>query len=62
MKKEALTVKGGFYTAVTIQIDLLESVIIDERHFGTDEEAKAYQKEQEEKHGEGYHCFYKFVA
>lgn len=62
MKKEVLTVKGGFYTVVTIQIDLFESVIIDERHFRTEEEAKAYQKEQEEKHGEGYHSFYKFVA
>ena len=39
----AVEVKGGFYTVVVIQLDIFESSIIDERHFGTKEEAEQFQ-------------------
>ena len=40
---QAVEVKGGFYTVVVIQLDIFESSIIDERHFGTKEEAEQFQ-------------------
>nr|DAJ96109.1 MAG TPA: hypothetical protein [Caudoviricetes sp.] len=40
---QAVEVKGGFYTVVVIQLDIFESQIIDERHFGTKEEAEQFQ-------------------
>ena len=50
---ESVIVSGGFYTVVTVQIDVFESRIIDERHFATEEEAKVPQSananEQKEK-------------
>lgn len=38
---QAVEVKGGFYTVIVIQLGIFESQIIDERHFGTKEEAEA---------------------
>ena len=43
-QKATVTISGGFYTVITVQIDVFESRIIDERHFGTEKEAKEYQK------------------
>lgn len=37
-------VKGGFYTAVVIEINVFESKIIDERHFATKEESEIFKQ------------------
>lgn len=37
-------VKGGFYTAVVIEINFFESKIIDERHFATKEESETFKQ------------------
>ena len=37
-------VKGGFYTAVVIEIYVFESKIIDERHFATTEESETFKR------------------
>lgn len=61
-RKESVIVSGGFYTVVTVEIDIFKSCIIDERHFGTEEEAKAYQMQTIDNGGENIHCFIKLVA
>ena len=43
-QKATVTISGGFYTVITVQIDVFESRIIDERHFATEEEAKEHQR------------------
>lgn len=53
---DAVTLKGGFYKAINISVDWLESHIVDEKHFATEEEATTYQKEVNAK-GDGVHCF-----
>lgn len=56
--KETVVIQGGFYTVITIHIDLLESRIIDERHFGTEEEAKAFQMRTIiDNQNKDIHCF-----
>lgn len=61
-RKESVIVSGRFYTVVTVEIDIFESRIVDERHFGTEEEAKAYQMQAIANGGENIHCFVKLVA
>lgn len=59
---ESVIVSGGFYTVVTVEIDIFESRIIDERHFGTEDEAKAYQMQTILNGANNIHCFISFVA
>ena len=60
---ESVIVSGGFYTVVTVEIDIFESRIIDERHFGTEEEAKAYQMQTIlNSDNKNIHCFIQLVA
>lgn len=61
-KTESVIVSGGFYTVVTVEINIFESCIIDERHFGTEDEAKAYQMQIILNGGKNIHCFVKLVA
>lgn len=44
MRRTVIEIKGGFYTAVVIKLDLFESSIIDERYFGTRAEAEAFKR------------------
>lgn len=59
---ESVIVSGGFYTVVTVEIDIFESRIIDERHFGTEDEAKAYQMQTILNGGKNIYCFIGLVA
>ena len=59
---ESVIVSGGFYTVVTVQIDVFESRIIDEKHFATEEEAKAYQTKTIMSSENNIHCFVSLVA
>ena len=59
---ESIIVSGGFYTVVTVQIDVFESRIIDEKHFATKEEAERYQRKTLLDGGENVYCFVKYVA
>lgn len=59
---ESVIVSGGFYTVVTVQIDVFESRIIDEKHFATEEEAKKYQAKTIMSSENNIHCFVSLVA
>lgn len=59
---ESVIVSGGFYTVVTVQIDVFESRIIDEKHFATEEEAKEYQAKTIMSSENNIHCFVSLVA
>lgn len=62
-RKESVIVSGGFYTVVTVEIDIFESRIINEKHFGTEEEAKAYQMQTiVNSDNKNIHCFIQLVA
>ena len=59
---ESVIVSGGFYTVVTVQIDIFESRIIDEKHFATEEEAKEYQAKTIMSSENNIYCFVSLVA
>ena len=59
---ESVIVSGGFYTVVTVQIDVFESRIIDEKHFATEEEAKEYQAKTIMSSENNIYCFVSLVA
>lgn len=59
---ESVIVSGGFYTVVTVQIDVFESRIIDEKHFATEEEAKEYQAKTIVSSENNIYCFVSLVA
>ena len=59
---ESVIVSGGFYTVVTVQIDVFESRIIDEKHFETEEEAKEYQAKTIMSSENNIYCFVSLVA
>ena len=59
---QAVEVKGGFYTVVVIQLDIFESSIIDERHFGTKEEAEQFQIHTILNSDKNVHCIMSYVA
>ena len=61
-KTESVIVSGGFYTVVTVQIDVFESRIIDEKHFATEEEARAYQTKTIISSENNIYCFVSLVA
>lgn len=61
-KTESVIVSGGFYTVVTVQIDVFESRIIDEKHFATEEEAKEYQAKTIMSSENNIYCFVSLVA
>lgn len=56
-----VTVKGGFYTAVVVQLDIFESRIIDERHFATKEEAEEFQIKTVQ-NNDNIYCFVSLVG
>ena len=47
---------------VTVQIDVFESRIIDEKHFATEEEAKEYQTKTIMSSENNIYCFVSLVA
>lgn len=59
---QAVEVKGGFYTVIVIQLDIFESRIIDERHFGTKEEAEQFQIQTIINSDKNIRCIMSFVA
>ena len=59
---EAVEVKGGFYTVIVIQLDIFESQIIDERHFGTKEEAEQFQIRTILDSNKNVRCIMSYVA
>lgn len=59
---ESVIISGGFYTVVTVQIDVFESRIIDEKHFATEEEAKEYQAKTIMSNENNIYCFVSLVA
>ena len=59
---ESVIVSGGFYTVVTVQIDVFESRIIDEKHFATEEEAKVYQIKNIVTNKSNIYCFVSLIA
>ena len=59
---ESVIVSGGLYTVVTVQIDVFESRIIDEKHFATEEEAKEYQAKIIMSSEDNIYCFVSLVA
>lgn len=59
---QAVEVKGGFYTVVVIQLDIFESQIIDERHFGTKEEAEQFQIHTILNSDKNVRCIMSYVA
>ena len=59
---QAVEVKGGFYTVVVIQLDIFESSIIDERHFGTKEEAEQFQIHTILNSDKNVRCIMSYVA
>ena len=61
-RTESVIVSGGFYTVVTVQIDVFESRIIDEKHFATEEEAKEYQAKTIMSSENNIYCFVSLVA
>lgn len=58
---QVVEVKGGFYTAIVIQLDVFESKIIDERHFATKEEAERFQIHTISSNS-NIHCIVSFIA
>ena len=61
-QKATVTISGGFYTVITVQIDVFESRIIDERHFVTEEEAKEYQRKTIFNSENNIYCFVSYIA
>lgn len=59
---QAVEVKGGFYTVVVIQLGIFESTIIDERHFGTKEEAEQFQIHTILNSDKNVRCIMSYVA
>lgn len=59
---QAVEVKGGFYTVIVVQLDIFESKIIDERHFGTKEEAEQFQIHTILDSADNIRCIVSFVA
>ena len=59
---QAVEVKGGFFTVVVIQLDIFESSIIDERHFGTKEEAEQFQIHTILNSDKNVRCIMSYVA
>ena len=59
---QAVEVKGGFYTVVVIQLDIFESSIIDERHFGTKEEAEQFKIHTILNSDKNVRCIMSYVA
>lgn len=55
-------VKGGFYIVIVVQLDIFESMIIDERHFGTKEEAEQFQIQTIINSKKNIRCIMSFVA
>lgn len=43
IRQAAVVLNGGFYTVIVIKPDVFESQIVDERHFGTYEEAECFK-------------------
>lgn len=60
--KATVTISGGFYTVITVQIDVFESRIIDERHFATEEEAKEHQRKTIFNSENNIYCFVSYIA
>lgn len=59
---QAVEVKGGFYTVIVIRLDIFESRIIDERHFGTKEEAEQFQIQTIINSDNNIRCIVSYVA
>ena len=59
---QAVEVKGGFYTVIVIRLDIFESRIIDERHFGKKEEAEQFQIQTITNSEKNIRCIMSFVA
>lgn len=59
---QAVDVKGGFYTVIVIRLDIFESSIIDERHFGTKEEAEQFQIHTILNSDKNIRCIMSYVA
>lgn len=62
VKTKDVIVSGGFYTAITIKVDIFKSNIIDERHFGTEKEAKEYQRTVISKGDNSICCLVSFIS
>lgn len=61
----AVQVNGGFYTVVVIKFDIWETRIIDERHFATEDEAKAFAdlvNNGGKYRGEGVSCITHYIG
>lgn len=43
IRQAAVVLNGGFFTVIVVKPDIFESQIVDERHFGTYEEAKLFK-------------------
>lgn len=41
--EKVVVLSGGFYTVIVVKPDMFESQIVDERHFGTYEEAELFK-------------------
>lgn len=59
---QAVEVKGGFYIVIVVQLNIFESRIIDERHFGTKEEAEQFQIQTIINSKKNIRCIMSFVA
>jgi hypothetical protein len=43
IRQAAVVLNGGFFTVIVVKPDIFESQIVDERHFGTYEEAQLFK-------------------
>ncbi len=43
IRQAAVVLNGGFFTVIVVKPDVFESQIVDERHFGTYEEAQLFK-------------------
>lgn len=43
IRQTAVVLNGGFFTVIVVKPDIFESQIVDERHFGTYEEAQLFK-------------------
>ena len=43
IRETVVVLNGGFYSVIVIKPDVFESQIVDERHFGTYEEAEVFK-------------------
>lgn len=43
IRQTEVVLNGGFYTVIVIKPDVFESQVVDERHFGTYEEAEWFK-------------------